>query len=63
MGIKEVIIGRKEFCVDCGIKIMISSGMMGNPSTITKAIEYKEGYRCEICDKKHRETLTHNPKR
>lgn len=57
MGIKENILGKTEYCLDCGIKVVINDGAFGDSKKEEKAVEYREGYRCNICDKRFRANL------
>lgn len=56
MGFKETLLGKKDFCIDCGVKIHTGGvgGMWTDTPKESKVVEFKDGFRCPECARKHK---------
>jgi hypothetical protein len=56
VGFKEMIVGKKDFCIDCGVKIGVGGigGVWEDTPDKLKVVEFKDGFRCGDCAKKHK---------
>lgn len=51
-----MIVGKKDFCIDCGVKIGVGGigGVWEDTPDKLKVVEFKDGFRCGDCAKKHK---------